>query len=402
MSRNTALFKSVIANTITIVVILFIGFVIGAKVSGTPSSNNIFASTSSEDVDLHTFWRVWDLLENKYPFDDQKPDQEEKIYGAIQGLTSSYEDPYTIFLEPGEAKLFNEDVGGSFSGVGMEVGVRDGFLVVIAPLKDSPAERAGVRAGDIIIAVDGQAAGEMFLDEAVQNIRGKKGTDVVLNIAREDESEPIDIVVTRDTIIVPTTETEIVGEDIFKINLYSFSANVTRDFEKAIRDFEESSYKKLIVDVRSNPGGFLEAAIDIASFFVPQGKPIVIEDFGDDRSEISYRSKGFPLLAGKDYDMVILMDAGSASASEILAGALSEHDVATLVGDQTFGKGSVQELVPLPDKSSVKITIARWLTPDGNSIEGNGLTPDHAVEMTVEDYENDRDPQLAKAIELLE
>ncbi len=400
MSQKQTLFKSVIANIITILVVLFVGFVVGFKVSNTQVDRDIFASIH-DDVDLDTFWNVWSLLEEKYPFEDKEPNTEDKVYGAIRGLTSSYNDPYTTFFEPADAKIFNEDVGGSFSGVGMEVGARDGFLTVIAPLKDSPAESAGVRAGDIILAIDGETAAEMYLDEAVQHIRGKKGTDVVLNVAREGELDALDITITRDIIIVPTIDTEIINDDIFKINLYSFSANVTKDFTKAIEEFAESESKKLIIDVRNNPGGFLEAVIDISSFFIPQGKVVLIEDFGGEQEEMTYRSKGFPLLAGKDFDVVILMDGGSASASEILAGALSENNVATLVGAKTFGKGSVQEVVDLPNKSSVKITIARWLTPKGNSIQGNGLIPDHEVELTIDDYENNRDPQLEKAIELL-
>ncbi len=343
MSQKQNLFKSVIANIITIVVVLFVGFVIGFKVNNTVPDQNIFTKAPNE-VDLDTFWQVWDVLETKYPFEDKEPNTEDKVYGAIRGLASSYKDPHTIFLEPKEAKIFNEDVGGAFSGVGMEVGARDGFLVVVAPLKDSPAENAGVRAGDIILKINGDASAEMYLDEAVQHIRGKKGTDVVLNVARKDVLEPIDINITRDTIIVPTVDTEMINDDIFKINLYTFSANATRDFTKAIKEFSESDTEKIIIDLRNNPGGFLEASVDIASYFIPQDKIVLIEDFGGTEDEITYRSKGFPTLAGKDFDMVILVDGGSASASEILAGALSEHNIATLVGEKLLEKVQCKSL----------------------------------------------------------
>ena len=401
MSQKQPLFKSVIANLVTIVVVLFVGFVIGYKINTVTVSEGVVFNSEPADANLETFWRVWDLLENKYPFEENKPPTDDKIYGAIQGLTGSYNDPHTMFLEPKEAKTFNEDVDGEFSGAGMEVGMREDMLVVIAPLKDSPAEKAGIKAGDAIVAIDEESTVGMHIDEAVQLIRGKKGTDVVLNIARESETDFIDITITRDTIIVPTLDAEIIHDDIFKISLYGFSANAARDFNKAMLDFVDSDATSMIIDVRNNPGGFLAVAIDIISFFVPQDKVVMVEDFGSEREEEEYVSKGFPTLAGKDFDVVVLVDGGSASASEILAGALSENDVATLVGEQTFGKGSVQELIHLPDKSSIKITVARWLTPKGVSIEENGLTPDHIVEYTIDDHENGRDPQLEKAIELL-
>jgi carboxyl-terminal processing protease len=401
MSQKQPLFKSVIANLLTVIVVLFVGFVIGYNVNSAAVSEGVVFNSDPADVNLDTFWNVWDLLENKYPFEENKPRSDDKVYGAIRGLTSSYNDPHTMFLEPKKAKTFNEDVDGEFSGVGMEVGMRDDMIVVIAPLKDSPAEQAGIKAGDVIIEIDGESASGMHVDEAVQLIRGKKGTDVVLNIARESEPDFLDITITRDTIIVPTLETEIVGDNIFKINLYGFSANAARDFNKAINKFVDSDSDAMIIDVRNNPGGYLAMAIDIISFFIPQDKVVMIEDFGGETEEVDYVSKGFPTLAGKDFDVVVLVDGGSASASEILAGALSEYNIATLVGEQTFGKGSVQELIDLPDKSSIKITVARWLTPKGVSIEENGLTPDYIVEYTVDDYENGRDPQLEKAIELL-
>lgn len=387
---------------ITFILILLLGFLIGSKSQGFSHKIDASVSIPDESVDLSTFWHVWDLLENKYPFEDKKPDSVNKMYGAIRGLASSYGDPHTVFFEPKDAKVFSQDVDGLFTGVGMEIGSRGGFLVVIAPLKDSPAQKAGIHTGDIVLKIDGEATGEMYLDQAVEKIRGKKGTDVVLSIARENENEPIEITITRDTIVVPTIETKIIDDKIFKISLYSFSANVTKDFTKAIQEFEASGLDKLIIDVRGNPGGFLDASIDIASFFIPQGKPIVIEDFGEGHEEVVYRSKGFPLLSNHDFDVVILVDKGSASASEILAGALSEYGIATLVGDRTYGKGSVQELISLPDKSSIKITVARWLTPNRESIEENGLVPEYSVERTIEDYENNIDPQLEKAVELLE
>jgi carboxyl-terminal processing protease len=399
VNKNT-LVKSIGVNVVIMAVLLALGFFVGYGFQNRTPRSDAF-SENPENVDMFSYWHVWDLLEARYPFKENIPTAEEKLYGSIQGLTSSYGDPYTVFFEPEKAKLFNEDVGGEFSGVGMEVGAREGFLVVIAPLKDSPAEKSGVKAGDIIVSINDLPAAEMYLDEAIQHIRGDKGTQVVLGIMREDMVEPMDISVTRDIIVVPTLETEIVNEDIFKVNFYSFSANATKDFSNAMNEFAQSPYQKLIVDLRNNPGGFLDAAIDTASFFVPQGKSIVVEDFGEGEEELIYRSKGFATLDSKDYEMVILINEGSASASEIFAGALGEYDRAIIVGTQSFGKGSVQELMNLSDGSSIKITVAKWLTPKGVSIEENGLTPDHVVELTSEDYNSDKDPQLDKAIELL-
>lgn len=401
MSDTKKLAKSWIINFIMVVILVGGGFFIGVTTAEKEGMANVF-SVVPDDVDLHTFWHTWDILDEKYPFDENKPTTEDKVYGAVKGLASSYGDPYTVFFEPAEAKLFNEDVDGSFSGVGMEVAARGGFLVVIAPLKGTPAELSGILAGDVIAAINGEETSEMFLDEAIQKIRGKKGTEVTLEILRADEVEPIEIIVKRDTIVVPTVETEIVSPEIFRINLYSFSANATQDFTKALAMFEEGGYSKMIIDMRNNPGGFMEAAVDVASFFVPQGKPIVIEDFGEKQEEVIYRSKGLPFKQPENFEMVVLVDHGSASASEIVAGALSEYEIGTLVGSQTFGKGSVQELINLPDKSSVKVTIAHWLTPNRNSINDNGLVPEHIVEVTPEDRENDKDPQLDKAIELLQ
>ena len=326
-------------------------------------------------------------------------DNQEKIWGAIGGLTDSFNDPYTVFLPPEDSAVFESDISGNFQGVGMEIGVREGILTVIAPLKGTPAEKAGVRAQDKILKIDDTPTTNINSDEAVKLIRGKQGTKVSLTILRDDVEDPIIIAVTRGVINIPTINTRILSDGIFVIELYNFSAISGDLFRTALREFVASRSNNLILDLRGNPGGYLEAAIDMTSWFLPLGEVVVREDFGGNREEVVHRSKGYSIF-GKRLNMVILIDGGSASASEILAGALSEHGIATLVGSTSYGKGSVQELVKITQETSLKVTIARWLTPLGISISEGGLTPDIEVGRTFEDEGKGIDPQLQAAVEI--
>ena len=329
------------------------------------------------------------------------PSDQEKIWGAINGLVSSLDDPYSIFLEPIESKMFGENVSGSFEGVGMEVGLRDGILTVISPLKDTPADRAGLLPGDMIIRIDGVQTYDLTLNEAVNIIRGPRGTVVTLNIVREEEEDTLEIDITRDKINIPVIDTRLQENGVFVIELYSFYETSLGLFEDAIREFKSTGSDKLILDLRNNPGGYLDTSVDIAGVFLPTGKLVARENFGEDKKENEHRTRGNFLLKDYDFDMVILINKGSASASEILAGALSEYGIATLVGEQSFGKGSVQELIDFNDGTSLKITIARWLTPNGLSISEEGLTPDKEIEMTLDDLKEGKDPQLDAAVEML-
>jgi len=324
----------------------------------------------------------------------------QKIEGAINGLVDAYGDPYTTFFPPADAAAFDEDISGNFSGVGMEVGIRNDLLTVIAPLPGTPAEKAGIMAGDVLVAIGGTSTEKMTVEEAVRLIRGPEGTDVILTIYRTGASSPEDITVTRAQIEIPTMKTEQRG-DVYIITLYSFNALAEAKMQEALRAYVQSGADKLVLDLRGNPGGYLQSAVSIASYFLPQGKIVLRESFGDGQPEELYRSSGRTLKQFAPKEMVVLIDGGSASASEILAGALAEHGIATLVGTASFGKGSVQELVDLPSGSSLKVTIARWLTPNGTSISIGGLTPDIVVERTIEDREADRDPQLDAAVEVV-
>ena len=378
---------------------VFFGFNNRPAVSNITSLVNKESDIPSEKkIDFSPFWTTWKLLDEKYVSEDG-PQNQEKVWGAIQGLVSSLGDPYSVFLPPAETEMFESDISGNFEGVGMEIGIRDKILTVIAPLKGTPAEKAGILPGDKIIKIDETGTVDLSVDKAVKLIRGKKETTVKLSIIRGPKDEALEISVTRDTINIPTIDTEI-KNDVFIIRLYNFSANSPGLFRESLREFSVSGKDKLILDLRGNPGGYLEAAVDMASWFLPAGKVIVREDFGKKAEPVVYRSKGYDVF-NENLKMVILVNAGTASASEILAGALSEHGKAKLIGEKTFGKGSVQELVKVTSDSSLKITVARWLTPNGVSISKNGLKPDIEVPITKEDLENKRDPQMDKAIQLL-
>lgn len=360
-------------------------------------------SNRPSDVDFSAFWKAWNLINEKYVPASTTVGQvsdEEKVYGAIQGLAGSLEDPYTVFFPPVEAEIFESDIRGNFEGVGMEVLAQGGAVTVIAPLKNSPAERAGIHAGDRIIRIDGEETPGLSTEDAVSKIRGPRGTKVKLTVVREGVQEPFDITIERAIIDIPTISTELLPGGVFKIDLYSFSLNSPNLFRGALREFITSGADKLILDLRGNPGGYLEAAIDMASWFLPSSRVVVREDFGGRREERVYRSRGYDIFTD-DLKFVILVDKGSASASEILAGALQEHGKAQIVGEKTFGKGSVQELVDITSDTSLKLTVARWLTPDGNSISEKGVAPDFIVERTAEDRAAGRDPQLNKALEVL-
>lgn len=399
---------------IVFVFVLFLGlsFVLGVSFGQNHSSvnpeanlniiNNNIASTS-EVIDMAPFWTVWKTLDEKYVATGKATSTvsaQDRVWGAIQGMTNALGDPYTVFMPPQDAKEFNTDISGNFEGVGMELGVKDGSLSVVAPLKNSPAEKAGVKAGDKIITIDGQPSADISTDKAVSLIRGPKGTAVKISVIREGNSKPLTFEITRAVINVPTVETKVKG-DVFVISLYNFYAEAEKQFNAALKEFVNSKKQRLILDLRGNPGGYLDEAVDMASWFLPLGKPVVREDFGDGQAENVYRSKGYDIF-NENLKMVILVDGGSASASEILAGALQEYGLAKLVGEKTYGKGSVQELVPVTKDTSLKVTIAKWLTPNGKSISLNGLTPDVEVKITDADIKAGLDPQMAKAIEILD
>lgn len=365
---------------------------------------SLFAGTPavSNNADLNEFWKVWQLLDEKFAAGTTTfmLTSEQKMQGAIDGLVAAYGDPYTTYFPPSDAAAFDEDISGNFSGVGMEVGIRDNVITIISPLSGTPAEKAGLLAGDVIVKINGTSTEKMSIDEAVRLIRGPEGSVVNLTMYRVGDLEPRDVPVTRATIEIPTVKTEQKG-DTFIITLYSFNAISETKMQDALRAYVKSGAKKIVLDMRGNPGGYLQSAVSIASYFLPSGKVVLRESFADGRPEQIYRSTGRNLKEFAPKEMVVLIDGGSASAAEILAGALAQHDYATLIGTDSFGKGSVQELVPLPSGSALKVTIARWLTPDGTSISLNGLNPEIVVERTPENRIAGEDPQMKAALEFL-
>jgi carboxyl-terminal processing protease len=382
----------------------YAGYLTGNKGKITPVEGvyNINPDTSVA-VDFTPFWKAWQTLNTEFvptSTTSAATTNQDKVWGAISGLAASLGDPYTMFFPPAESQIFEGDISGNFEGVGMEIGVQDNVLTVISPLKGTPAEKAGILTGDKILSIDGTTTLKMSSDEAVKLIRGRSGSIVTFGILRGSSTEPKSIPVTRGVIDIPTVSTKMYPGGIFKIDLYSFTATSPDLFRNALRQFVSSGSHKLIIDLRGNPGGYLDAAVDMASWFLPAGKTVVRESFGGNKEEKVYRSKGYNIF-NNNLKTVILVNGGSASASEILAGALSENGVAKLVGEKTFGKGSVQELVKITPDTSLKVTVARWLTPKGISISLHGLTPDIVVPLTLDNAKAGQDPQLDKALELL-
>lgn len=409
MNKNNLKFgKFLVIFTITLLLSFGVGVYFGTSFISKTNEKIVFVNnstnsdTSTSSVNLKPFWDAWKILDSKFVptvKDSKVINNQEKVWGAIKGLASEYGDPYTVFMPPEDSKMFESDISGNFEGVGMEIGIRDTGLVVVAPLKGTPAYNAGVKAGDSILSIDDNKTEGLSVDKAVKLIRGKAGTIVSIKFAREGKTEPFVIKITRGIINVPTLETEKKG-DIFVIKLYNFYAPASNEFRGALREFINSGTHKLILDLRGNPGGYLESAVDMASFFLPVGKVVVSESFGGKSNDVIYRSKGYDVF-NDTLRMVILVDGGSASASEILAGALKEQGVAKLVGTKTFGKGSVQELVKLTQDTSLKVTIAKWLTPKSNSISEGGLIPDYEVKITEKDLTAKKDPQMEKAVEVV-
>jgi len=335
---------------IALAVVFALGFYLGiktpaeSKIAGILSANPQIG-TNREEIDFSQFWHAWNIAEGKY-VDIDKVKRQDMLYGAIAGMIKSFGDPYTVFFPPEETKIFQSEIKGEFEGVGMEIGIRKDILTVVAPLKGTPADLAGIRAGDKILKINEEITSDMTIEQAVRKIRGQKGTKVKLTILRNGEDESRVLEIERGVIKIPVIGTEtkqIVSEkdgkktekdlgDIFVIRLYNFSEGSPNGFRNALREMVEKNKSKLIIDLRNNPGGFLEAAVDIASWFLPQGEVVVKEDFGKKTSDMLHRSKGYNVFG--DTPIVILVNQGSASASEILAGALRDYGKAKLIGEK--------------------------------------------------------------------
>lgn len=349
----------------------------------------------SQDVDFGLYWKVWDILHEEY-VDKDKLNEKELFYGSLKGLVAAAGDPYTVFMDPKISGEFSADLAGTFEGIGAEIGMKNEIITIVAPLPEMPAEKAGLKAGDKIYAINGNSTAGFSVDEAVSKIRGPKGEEVTLTIFREGFKETKDYKIKRDKIIVKSVKTEM-KDGIFVIKVSNFNDDTDGLFDKAVTEAVSKNPKGIILDLRNNPGGYLDTSIEMASEWVEDGV-VVSEKFSEEKKN-EYLARGRARL--KDFSTVVLVNQGSASASEIVSGALQDTGEAVVIGMETFGKGSVQTMKDLDDGSSVKVTVAKWLTPKGNNITEKGITPDLKIELTPEDYDKNLDPQLDKAVSFL-
>lgn len=379
-----------------VLVVLFVGIFFGGFFLG--KYKTVCQVCQPSEIDFSLFWQAYNLLKDNF-VDKSKIDSQKILYGAISGMAQSLGDPYTDFFNPENAKKFQQDLAGSFEGIGAEIGIKKDQLTIVAPLKNTPAEKAGLKAGDYILQIDGKNTANMTTEEAVSLIRGKRGTNVTLTIFREGWPTSKDISIIRGTIVIPTMDWEIKNEDVAYIHIYQFGDTLSADFKKTASEILQSNAKKIVLDLRDNPGGYLATSQEIAGYFLEKGQVVTIETFGNGQEPTIYKTEGNPTLL--KYPLVVLINQGSASASEILAGALRDNREVKLIGAKSFGKGSVQELAPLQGNSFLKITIAKWLTPNSQSISEVGLEPDIKVENTETDITAGKDAQLDKALEII-
>jgi len=401
--KKTAKFKIVpkIVAFLLILACLYLVFVLGysfgqkGKSIGIGPKNVINTEAGKpSDIDFSLYWEAWSKMMQKSAL---KPDPKQMIYGSISAMLSSTNYPYTVFFAPTENKQFRDDIQGQFDGIGVELVSKDNLPTVVAPLSESPAEKAGMKAGDVILEVDGMKTADLGFNEVINKIRGEKGTQVKLSIAREGKDQPIEISVTRDTIIVKSVEWKFDsknGKKYANVKIRQFGDDTDKLFEDFVNAAVKEKPDGIIVDLRNNPGGYLESAVTLASYFL-DGGTVVIEK---DKNDVGKEYKVVKKARLKGFKTAVLVNQGSASASEIFAGALQDRKAGKLIGEKTFGKGSVQELIDLSDGSAVKITVAKWLTPNGRAINKEGITPD--IEVAMPD-ESKGDLQLDRAVQYL-
>lgn len=351
------------------------------------------------DVNLSLLWTVWDILDKDY-LRETALDTQTMVYGAVRGVVDSLGDPYTIFMDPEETEQFSQSLEGQLEGIGAELTVEDNILKIVTPLRNSPAEKAGLQPGDIIYQIDGEFSMDLSFFEAVMKIRGEVGTPVTLSIIRGESEEPFDVTMIRAEIDIDSVTKEVLDDGIVYLSVNQFSDTTSDEFGTAIADLILNEPKGLIIDLRYNGGGYLDIAVEMLSYLLDTDLPAVeIHERDAVNNETLVTNGGQKLL---DVPLVVLVNEGSASASEIVAGAIQDHERGIVMGTQTFGKGTVQEVEFLEDGSSVRLTIAEWFTPDGRAIQDVGLTPDIIVELYEDDLKNEYDRQLEEAKRYLE
>lgn len=355
-------------------------------------------SKLSNNLETNSLQKVYNFLREEYLYPDKFKDKTTAELGAVKGLVESLDDPYTVYFSKDEYKDFSENLDGKFQGIGAEIGLREGQLIIVAPITGTPASKAGLLPGDAIIAINGETTFGLSVDKAVTKIRGEKGTEVKLEITREGQDGIKEFTIVRDTIDFPyITVKEKDGVGI--ITLSQFQVETAQELDQEIIKLQEKGINNVILDLRNNPGGYLQSAVDVVELFTPKGSVAVIEKGRDSNTRTELKTKRTPKYA--DIKLVILVNQGSASASEIVAGALRDLKDIKLVGQTTFGKGLVQSTKDFPDGSVLKYTIAEWYTPSGTALNKEGIKPDFEVILTLEDIKSAKDPQLDKAIELI-
>jgi len=344
------------------------------------------------------FWEAWDIVHEQYI--DQPVDQEALMRGAISGMMDALGDPHSSYMDPEQYEQANIPMQGNYEGIGAWVDATGDYLEIISPMPGSPAEEAGLKPGDIVLAIDGEDMTGIDGNLVIKKVMGPAGSDVTLTIQREGRAEPFNVTVTREEITVPSVDHRMIeGENLGYIQIITFGSNTRSELKGALQELLQQDPAGLIVDLRNNGGGFLQTSIEVASEFIPKGV-ILYEDYGYDQGMQTYEAIRGGLAT--EIPLVVLVNQGSASASEIVAGAIQDQERGPLVGMTTFGKGSVQNWIELNDnQGAVRVTIARWLTPDKRQIHEQGLTPEYEVELSEEDVQQEQDPQLDKAIEVL-
>lgn len=391
-NSNAKVFFSIAAVFLAVATFMS-GYLIGSGKIGLSFNRGTVPEISrSKDAPDDGINQLYSALVSNY---DGEITEQQALEGLKSGLVEAAGDPYTEYLSPEEKTAFEEGLNGSFEGIGAELSKEGTFIIIVSPIKGTPAFRAGIQPRDIIVEIDGESATGITVSEAVNRIRGPKGEEVVLSIVRD--SRQIEVPIIRDTISIPSVESEVV-DNIGIITVGRFGTDTNTLMEKTAKELREKNVKAIVLDLRGNPGGLLDSAVHMSGLWLERGKDVLLEKRGEEVIR-RYKSEGSAVLAG--LPTVVLIDSGSASASEIVAGALHDQGVAELVGEQSFGKGSVQRLIDLTDGGSLKVTIARWYTPKDKNIDKEGITPDVKVERTVEDIEKNRDPQRDKALQLL-
>jgi carboxyl-terminal processing protease len=386
-------------NILFTAILLIISFVLGGfyfqdyAYSFISSDNKL-----SNNLETSALQKVYNFLKEEYLYPDKIGDKTNAELGAVKGLVESIDDPYTVYFSKDEYKDFSESLDGKFQGIGAEIGLREGQLIIIAPILGTPASKAGLLAGDAIITINGESTFGLSVEEAVTKIRGEKGTEVKLEIAREGQTGLKDFTIIRDVIDVPNMKVK-EKDGVGVIAISQFQVETAQDLDQEIMKLQEKNIYNIVLDLRNNPGGYLQSAVDVVELFTPKGSIAVIEKGKESNDVKELKTKKAPKYEG--LKLTVLVNQGSASASEIVAGALRDLKAIKLVGQQTFGKGLVQNTKAFSDGSVLKYTIAEWLTPSGLAINKEGIKPDFEVKLTSDDIKAEEDTQLDKAIEVI-